>query len=71
MEANKARLGQSMKVVIDRVEGDYYYGRTEFDSYEVDPEVLIPTENKTLKIGEFYNVEITDCEDYDLFGIVL
>lgn len=70
MEANKARLGQTMRVVIDRVEGDYYYGRTEFDSYEVDPEVLIPTENKDLKIGEFYNVEITDCEDYDLFGIV-
>jgi len=70
MEANKKRLGEEMKVVIDRKEGDYYYGRTEFDSYEVDPEVLIAAENGELKIGTFYNVEITDCEDYDLFGIV-
>lgn len=70
MEANKKRLGEEMKVVIDRKEGDYYYGRTEFDSYEVDPEVLIAAENGELKIGAYYNVEITDCEDYDLFGIV-
>lgn len=70
MEANKKRLGEELRVVIDRKEGDYYYGRTEFDSYEVDPEVLIAAENGDLKIGEFYNVEITDCEDYDLFGIV-
>jgi len=70
MEANKKRLGEEMKVVIDRKEGDYYYGRTEFDSYEVDPEVLIAAENGELKIGAYYNVEITDCEDYDLFGMV-
>ncbi|NOU58266.1 30S ribosomal protein S12 methylthiotransferase RimO [Marinifilum caeruleilacunae] len=70
MEANKKRLGETLKVVIDRKEDDYYYGRTEFDSYEVDPEVLIPAENGDLKIGEFYQVEITDCEDYDLFGMV-
>ena len=70
MESNKKRLGEVLKVVVDRKEGDYYYGRTEFDSYEVDPEILIPAENRILKIGEFYNVEITDCEDYDLFGIV-
>ena len=70
LEANKKRLGEELKVVIDRKEGDYYYGRTEFDSYEVDPEVLIPVENGLLKIGEFYTVEITDCEDYDLFAVV-
>ena len=70
MEANKARLGQIMKVIIDRKDNGYYYGRTEFDSYEVDPEVLIPVKDKNLNIGEFYDIEITDCEDYDLFGIV-
>lgn len=70
LEANKKRLGEEIKVVIDRKDGDYYYGRTEFDSYEVDPEVLIPTDNGSLTIGNFYNVKITDCEDYDLFGVV-
>ncbi|WP_421919381.1 30S ribosomal protein S12 methylthiotransferase RimO [Marinifilum sp.] len=70
MQANKKRLGQVLKVIIDRKEGDYFYGRTEFDSYEVDPEVLIKAESGNLQIGEFYNVQITDCEDYDLFGIV-
>ncbi|MGQ1910939.1 30S ribosomal protein S12 methylthiotransferase RimO [Marinifilum sp. RC60d5] len=71
LEANKKRIGQELKVLIDRQEGDYYYGRTEFDSYEVDPEVLILKENSILKIGEFYNVKINDCEDYDLFGTVI
>jgi ribosomal protein S12 methylthiotransferase len=70
LEANKKRLGEEIKVVIDRKDGDYYYGRTEFDSYEVDPEVLISTDNGSLTIGNFYNVKITDCEDYDLFGVV-
>jgi ribosomal protein S12 methylthiotransferase len=70
LEANKKRLGEELKVVIDRKDGDYYYGRTEFDSYEVDPEVLIPTANGKLSIGKFYNVKITDFEDYDLFGVV-
>lgn len=70
LDANEDRLNKTMRVIIDRKEGDYYYGRTEFDSYEVDPEVLISAENTKLKIGEFYNVKITDFEDYDLFGIV-
>ncbi|RUT79834.1 30S ribosomal protein S12 methylthiotransferase RimO [Ancylomarina longa] len=71
LEVNRKKLGQELKVLIDRKEGDYFYGRTEFDSYEVDPEVLILAENCDLKIGEFYQVKITDFEDYDLFGTVI
>jgi len=69
-EQNAEKVGQSLKVIIDREEGDYFIGRTEFDSPEVDQEVLLHKEdNKVLEIGEFYQVEITDSEDYDLFGI--
>lgn len=70
-DLNQKRLGEELKVLIDRKDGDYYYGRTEFDSYEVDPEVLIPVNEAKLKIGDFYMVRITDFEDYDLFGEVL
>lgn len=63
-----AKCGQVMRVVIDRIEGEYYIGRTEFDSPEVDPEVLIPVSNGELYIGEFYNVEITDSDDFDLYA---
>ncbi|MBR4815583.1 MAG: MiaB/RimO family radical SAM methylthiotransferase, partial [Paludibacteraceae bacterium] len=69
-EMNKAKVGKTFKVIIDRKEGDYYYGRTEFDSPEVDPEVLIPTANGELTIGEFYQVRITDYEYFDLIGEV-
>lgn len=63
-----AKCGQVMRIIIDRVEGEYYVGRTEFDSPEVDPEVLVPAKNGELKIGEFYNVEITDSDDFDLYA---
>ncbi len=66
VQANK--VGQTMKVVIDRKEGEYYVGRTEFDSPEVDPEVLIPLEGNNLRKGAFYNVRITDSDDFDLYG---
>ena len=59
------------KVIIDRLEGEYYIGRTEFDSPEVDPEVLIEKGDESLNIGEFYQVEITDSDDFDLFGRVI
>lgn len=67
------KVGSTLKVLIDRIEGDYYVGRTEFDSPEVDPEVLIPVsggELRTgeLRTGEFYRVEITDSDDFDLYG---
>ncbi len=67
-EINQEKVGKEMKIIIDRKEDDYFIGRTEFDSPEVDPEVLIPVEYGELAIGDFYNVEITDAESYDLFG---
>ena len=69
MEAEK--VGSVMKVVIDRREGDYYIGRTEFCSPEVDPEVLIPASEGELTIGEFYDVEMTDSEEFDLYGTAI
>ena len=59
-----------MKVIIDRKEGDYYVGRTEFCSPEVDPEVLVPT-TRRLRIGSFYNVKIKSSEEFDLYGEVV
>ena len=59
-----------MSVIIDRKEGDYYVGRTQYSSPEVDPEVLIAAE-KPLRVGSFYNVEITDSEAFDCFGRVV
>lgn len=64
------KIGKIFKVIIDRKEGDYYVGRTEFSSPEVDPEVLIPASEKLLHTGRFYNVKITDAEEFDLYGTV-
>lgn len=72
LELNEQKVGQRMRVVIDRQEGDYYIGRTEFDSPEVDPEVLIDAlDDEILEIGEFYQVEITAAEEFDLYAKVL
>jgi ribosomal protein S12 methylthiotransferase len=57
-----------MRVIIDRQEGDYYVGRTEYCSPEVDPEVLIPVAEGRLTIGSFYDVKMTDAEEFDLYG---
>jgi len=70
-ELNKAKEGSIFKTIIDNKEGDYYIGRTEYDSPEVDNEVLIPVQNHELVIGEFYNVKITKAEFYDLYGSVV
>ena len=70
-ELSAAKVGKRMDVIIDRLEGDYYIGRTEFDSPEVDPEVLIECEDKVLEIGNFYRVEIINSDDFDLFGRIL
>ena len=67
-EINETKIGTTMKVIIDRKEDDYYIGRTEFDSPEVDPEVLIPASTKNVKIGEFYNVKIMDATDFELIA---
>lgn len=58
-------------MIIDRIEGDYYIGRTEFDSPEVDPEVLIPVFEGELEIGNFYQVKITASDAFDLYATVL
>lgn len=67
-EINNGKIGRKMKIIIDRSEPDYYVGRTEFDSPEVDPEVLIPIATKGVKVGEFYQAEITDASDFDLYA---
>ena len=67
-ELSHKKIGQTLKVIIDRKEGDYYIGRTEFDSPEVDPEVLIKYDGRKLKEGNFYNVTIEDADDFDLYG---
>lgn len=69
-EVQAEKVGQTLKVIIDRKEGEYYVGRTEFDSPEVDPEVLIPVNEKRLQVGNFYYVRIVDSDDFDLFGTV-
>ena len=67
-EINKEKVGKSFKVLIDRGDKNNYFGRTEFDSPEVDNEVIIPVLNSHLRVGEFYNVEITSAREYDLIG---
>ncbi len=69
-DINTSKIGEVMSVIIDSEEKDYYIGRTEFDSPEVDPEVLI-TKSKPLKIGEFYDVEIIDAMPFELIGNVI
>ena len=70
-ELSAAKVGQELKVIIDRKEGEYYIGRTQFDSPEVDPEVLIKSEGKRLFTGHFYKVLITDADDFDLYGKIV
>ena len=71
-ELNQKKIGSTMKVIIDRTEGDTYVGRTEFDSPEVDPEVVVtPKDGQKLNIGDFYNVKITDAEEYDLIATTI
>ena len=67
-ELNEKMVGNVYKVIIDRREGDFFVGRTEYDSPEVDQEVLIPAEYK-LKQGQFYNIMITQSGEFDLYGI--
>ena len=70
-EIQEAKVGREMKVIIDRREGDYFIGRTEYDSPEVDPEVLIPVSEGDLTIGEFYTCRITSADDFDLYAKVV
>lgn len=65
------RCGKTYRIVIDRIEGDYYVGRTEFDSPEVDGEVLVKKTDVSLNIGSFYTVLINDADEFDLYGTLV
>ena len=67
-EVAAQKIGTIQKVIIDRLEGDYYIGRTQYDSPEVDPEVLVKAEGIDLVIGDFYTVKITNSDDFDLYA---
>ena len=69
-ELEAEKVGKTMKVVIDRKEGNYYVGRTEYCSPEVDPEVLIPVEGRKLRVGQMVDAIITDSEEFDLYAKV-
>lgn len=69
-EVSAASIGKTMQVVIDREEGEYYIGRTQYDSPEVDPEVLIRKADNKVEIGQYYMVEITGADEFDLYGKV-
>lgn len=66
-EINSSKIGKTLKVIIDREEDDFYIGRTEFDSPEVDPEILI-SKKQALTLGEFYQVQIKEAQAFDLYG---
>lgn len=70
-EIEAAKIGSTMKVIIDRKENDYYFGRSEFCSPEVDPEILIQGGQQSVQIGFFYQVKITDAEEFDLYGEIV
>ena len=69
MDIQEQKVGQSLKVIVDREEEEYYVGRTQWDSPEVDPEVLI-SKDKPLAIGEFANVRITQALPFELMGTI-
>ena len=70
-ELNQSKIGQEFRVVIDRKEGNYFVGRTEFDSPDVDNEVLIPAGDNYLRTGEYYQVRVNDAADFDLYAQVI
>jgi ribosomal protein S12 methylthiotransferase len=70
-EVSANSIGKTMEVVIDREEGNYYIGRTQYDSPEVDPEVLLLKAENEVEIGQYYRVEITAADEFDLYGKVV
>ena len=70
-EIEAEKVNSIQRVIIDRQEGDYYIGRTQYCSPEVDPEVLIPVSDRHLEIGAFYDVLITESEEFDIYGITI
>lgn len=71
LQHNHNKIGQTLKVLFDRKEGEYFVGRTEYDSPDVDNEVLVNAKDNYVRIGDFAMIEITDAEDYDLYGRVV
>ena len=71
LDNNLSRVGRTMRVIVDSRQGDYYVARSEYDSPEVDQEILIPAEQRQLRRGYFYDVRITGAEGYDLYGEVI
>ena len=69
-EIQESKVGHALRVIIDRREGDYYVGRTEYDSPEVDPEVLIPADDD-VAVGQFVQVEIERADEFDLYGHII
>lgn len=70
-ELNESKVGNTYKVLFDRLEGDYYIGRTEFDSPEVDNEVLVKKSENIVRLGDFSQVKITSAAEFDLYGVVV
>ncbi len=70
-DLNQLKIGQTFKVLFDRAEGDYFIGRTEFDSPDVDNEILVKKSEGYIRIGDFANIEITSADHYDLFGKIV
>ena len=70
-DKNQEKINSTYKVLFDRKEGEYFVGRTEFDSPEVDNEVLVEAERNYVRIGDFADVTITDADDFDLYGEIV
>ena len=70
-ELNQKKVGQTLRVLFDRREGDYFIGRTEFDSPDVDNEVLVKASSSYIRIGDFANVMIEKTDHFDLYGVVI
>lgn len=71
LDHNEAKVGKTFRVLFDRKEGEYFVGRTEYDSPEVDNEVLVPAAKQYVRIGDYAQVKITEASDYDLYGEVV
>jgi ribosomal protein S12 methylthiotransferase len=71
VELNEEKVGKTYKVLFDRKESGYFVGRTQYDSPEVDNEVLVPADSQYVRLGDFANVKITDASDFDLYGEVV
>ena len=71
LQNNAKRIGSTMRVIVDRKEGEFYIGRSEYDSPEVDQELIIDSKGRRLLRGRYYDVVVTDAEDYDLYAEVI